>query len=87
VKDNSSATGAGRSLSLFRRVSANASLSDMGTAESCSGNGDRSARVAELRARVLAQIAAKGEARVAPNPPPRYDDVYYEGLDWLEGLP
>jgi len=46
---------------------------------------------AEVEARkklLMQQLAAlkKKKRLVPPDPPPRYDDVYWEGLEWLNGL-
>jgi hypothetical protein len=34
--------------------------------------------------RVRVRSEAPPQRRQEPDPPPRYDDVFYEGLDWLE---
>jgi hypothetical protein len=45
-------------------------------------------RLQEARARIAAKLVKKREERAARKtaPPPRYDDVYYEGVAWLDRL-
>ena len=43
----------------------------------------------ELRAKLaeaLDKAIAKRKARVTASPPPRYDEVYHEGADWLDAM-
>ena len=54
------------------RVSGVASVSDNTVSQTrCSGSGGRPTSEGKL---------------VKPQPEPRYDDVFYEGLDWLDTL-
>jgi hypothetical protein len=37
----------------------------------------------EFRKRLKAKARAKRKQRQAPNPPPRYDDTFWEGMAYL----
>lgn len=43
---------------------------------------DREEKIAEMKAKLRKRLKAK--RRVEAWPPPRYDDVYFEGLEWLD---
>lgn len=43
---------------------------------------DREEKIAEMKAELRKRLKAK--RRVETWPPPRYDDVYFEGLEWLD---
>ena len=42
------------------------------------------ARVQELRALIRIGLRRRAEAFVPPDPPPRYDDVFARGQQWLD---
>lgn len=50
--------------------------------------GNRESTREELRRRVQERLARKrqGVPVGPPQPPPRYDDVYFEGVKWLDSL-
>jgi hypothetical protein len=46
-------------------------------------------RVEALRKKIRTKLAEKRRARVKlvePVPPPRYDNIYFEGVAWLDSL-
>ena len=43
------------------------------------------AKTEELRLRIQERFREKPK-RVPPNPPPRYDEVFFRGTQWLEEL-
>lgn len=51
-------------------------------AMSCAGPLSREQRIAHYRCRLAMKLAAKTERALAPAP--RYDDVFFEGVRWLE---
>ena len=40
----------------------------------------------ELRRRLRAYVEEKRKRHVQPDPPPRYDEVYFEGTAWLDRM-
>ena len=47
---------------------------------------DRDARIAQIRAVVQERLARQAAVRGKPVPPPRYDEVFAEGMRWLDSL-
>jgi hypothetical protein len=43
-------------------------------------------KVEQLRALVQERLARRAERLVPPNPPPRYDEVFARGQQWLDQL-
>lgn len=41
---------------------------------------------ARLQRQIVAKLRSKPRAHVSVQPPPRYDEIFYEGLAWLDGL-
>jgi predicted transcriptional regulator len=47
---------------------------------------DRDARIARIRAGVRERLARQAAASVKTVPPPRYDEVFADGMRWLDSL-
>jgi len=47
---------------------------------------DRLARLSHARVLVAERLRAKRVKRRPAMPPPRYDEIYYAGLEWLDDL-
>jgi hypothetical protein len=66
-------------------------LADLAHAETHGGESysgvDSKTRLKKMREEVQRRLAKKREARrtVVPQPPPRYDEVFAEGVAWLDG--
>ena len=43
---------------------------------------DREEKIAEMKAKLRKRLKAK--RRVETWPPPRYDAIYYDGVEWLD---
>ncbi len=46
---------------------------------------NREGRTEYLRRKIQKKLRSKKKTH-PPNPPPRYDDAYFEGLEWLDSL-
>lgn len=63
-----------------------AALHEGAALESCREWMERRIRVAYIRAEVARRHEAKRGVERPASPPPRYDDVYFEGVAWLDRL-
>jgi hypothetical protein len=43
-------------------------------------------RIAALRTKVQKRLKERINNRVAVNPPPRYDEIFFQGVEWLDSL-
>lgn len=43
-------------------------------------------RLDELRRKIRKLVEERRQRRVPPDPPPRYDDVYFVGTAWLDRI-
>ena len=56
-----------------------------GTWADCEAGGKREARLAEVKAKVQTKLATDTDRKmVKPDPPPRYDEDFYEFTKWLD---
>ncbi len=46
----------------------------------------REDKIEALKARIRAKLDAPRPKRVKPMTPPRYDEVFFKGLKWLDSL-
>lgn len=49
-------------------------------------NLSREERIEALRVKVQKKLKERIDNRVAPNPPPRYDEIFFQGVEWLDSL-